>query len=439
MAASTSEVERRMREDWNRRAREDANYYVAFGRRDQDEAEFLASAADVVRGLEWEMKRLPKAPRRALEIGCGPGRLMRFLCRRFGEVHGVDVSDEMILLARERLKDLPNAHVRHCDGSGLSGFDDDWFDFVYSYAVFQHIPSKEVVFSYLAEARRVLKPEGILRCQINGLPETAARYDTWSGVRIGAAEVAGFARRNDFQLLAIEGASTQYLWTTWRKKPEGWAASLAGRRAETSVRIRRITNAHSSEPVAPNRGRFSSISLWMEGLPQDCDLNHLDITIGGRKAFGFYLGPPERDGLQQLNAALPPGLASGLQPVELTWLGAPLCAGVLRVVPPGPAVPRIVAVSDGIDLLSGTRIVTGSVKITIEEAGRPEEFRATIGGLPVRDIDIFCTDPLPPRHEINLRLPEGLPPGPQALEMWLGRRRLAPAWLEIDYSISKAT
>jgi len=28
-----------MREDWNRRAREDANYYVAFGRRDQGEAE----------------------------------------------------------------------------------------------------------------------------------------------------------------------------------------------------------------------------------------------------------------------------------------------------------------------------------------------------------------------------------------------------------------
>ena len=296
-----------------------------------------------------------------------------------------------------------------------------------------------MVFSYLAEARRVLKPEGILRCQINGLPETAARYDTWSGVRIGAGEVAEFARRNDFQLLAIEGASTQYMWTTWRKKPAGWAASLAGRRAETSVRIRRITNAHSSEPVAPNRGRFSSISLWMEGLPQDCDLNHLDIAIGGRKAFVSYLGAPESDGLQQLNAALPPGLASGLQPVELTWLGTSLCAGVLRVVPPGPAVPRIVAVSDGVDLLSGTRIVTGLVKITIEEAERPEEFRATIGGLPVRDIDIFRTDPVPPRHEINIRLPEGLPAGPQALEMWLGRRRFAPVGLEIDYSISKAT
>ena len=37
-----------MRADWNQRAREDAHYYVAFGGRDQDEAEFLATAADVL-------------------------------------------------------------------------------------------------------------------------------------------------------------------------------------------------------------------------------------------------------------------------------------------------------------------------------------------------------------------------------------------------------
>ena len=35
-----------MRADWNERAREDANYYVAFGRREQDDDEFFATAAD---------------------------------------------------------------------------------------------------------------------------------------------------------------------------------------------------------------------------------------------------------------------------------------------------------------------------------------------------------------------------------------------------------
>src|SRR5690349_288002 len=94
----------RMRSDWNERAGEDAYYYVAFGRREQDDEEFFATANDLIKGLELDLKRL-RSREAALEIGCGPGRLMRPLSRHFGEIHGVDVSDEMIRLARERLKD----------------------------------------------------------------------------------------------------------------------------------------------------------------------------------------------------------------------------------------------------------------------------------------------------------------------------------------------
>lgn len=438
-----SELDERMRQDWNQRAREDAHYYVAFGRRGQDDQEFFATAAEVVRSLELELKRLPRQANRrawrALEIGCGPGRLMRPMSRHFGEIHGVDVSDEMIRLAREKLRGIPHAHAHHNTGSDLAAFADESFELVYSYAVFQHIPSREVVFSYLAEARRVLKSGGLVRCQVNGLPETAARYDTWQGVRIPAAEVAAFAREHDFQLLALEGAGTQYLWTTWRKRAEGWARGLEALRPAAEARIRRITNAHSSEPAAPARGRFAAISLWVEALPEDCDLNHLEVRIGGRAGAATYIGPPEMDGLQQVNALLPAGIGTGMQPVELRWLGAALAPpGVLRVIAPPPAVPRVVALSDGIDLLSGTRIRTGSVKVALEEAARPQEFQATIDGLAVADIDIFCTDPLVPRHEINFRLPEGVAPGRRRLEMRLGARRFAPAWLEVEPATPEA-
>ena len=142
-----------MREDWNRRAREDAHYYVAFGGRDQDEAGFDATAADVLKNLEAELKRLPadanRRAWRALEIGCGPGRLMKPLSRHFGEIHGVDVSDEMIALARERLRGIPQAHVHATGGASLALFADESFDFVYTYAVFQHIPSRDVVLEYM--------------------------------------------------------------------------------------------------------------------------------------------------------------------------------------------------------------------------------------------------------------------------------------------------
>src|SRR5580700_758243 len=105
-----SSITDRMRADWNQRARDDAHYFVAFGGLDQDEAEFLATAADVLRSIEGQLKRLPSSDDRrtwrALEIGCGPGRLIKPLSGHFGEIHGVDVSDEMIRLARERLSDI---------------------------------------------------------------------------------------------------------------------------------------------------------------------------------------------------------------------------------------------------------------------------------------------------------------------------------------------
>ena len=45
------------------------------------------------------------------------------------------------------------------------------------------------------------------------------------------------------------------------------------------------------------------------------------------------------------------------------------------------------------------------MKVTIEEADRPERFSADLAGKPVTGIDIFCADPLPPRYEINFDVP----------------------------------
>src|ERR1041385_6588426 len=100
------EVLERMRADWNQRAGEDANYYVAFGRREQDDEEFFSTGSDIVQGLIWDLKRV-RGREAALEIGCGPGRLMRPLSQHFQEIHGVDVSDEMIRLAQARLRNTP--------------------------------------------------------------------------------------------------------------------------------------------------------------------------------------------------------------------------------------------------------------------------------------------------------------------------------------------
>lgn len=424
-----------MRDDWNRRAREDANYFVAFGRREQDDAEFFATAADVVRSLERELKRMPpgdKKGRCALEIGCGPGRLMRPMSRHFGEIHGVDVSDEMIRLAETRLDGLAQAHAHVTSGSDLALFASEMFDFVYSYAVFQHIPSRDVVFRYLEEARRVLKTGGLLRCQINGLPQTARQYDTWSGVRISAREVADFARDHDFQLLALEGVSTQYMWTTLRKRPDGWKDRLARRVPQGQVRVQGISNSFNSEPAVPARGRFACPCLWISGLEEDWDLNNLQVEFEGVRSDPSYLGPLETGGLQQLNVLFPPGIRTGMVPLRVLSSGDPVSApAAVRVIPPGPLVPRVISVTDGVDLLAATRIGSGYIKVILEEISSADGFQAAIEGRAVESIDAFCTDPLAPRFEVNFGIPAGVAPGPHLLEMSYGQRRFAPIPIEV--------
>jgi len=421
----------RMRADWNERAGEDANYYVAFGRREQEEAEFFSTGADVVRGLEMDLARFAGRGA-ALEIGCGPGRLMRPLSRHFQEIHGVDVSDAMIRLARERLRNTPNAFPHHSSGSDLKLFPDEKFDFVYSYAVFQHIPSDNVVFEYRREARRVLKTGGILRCQVNGLPPTAKKYDTWAGVRIAPEQIARFALDHDFQLLALEMIHTQYMWLTCRKRPAGLVRSLADRRPERSALVRSLCNAHTGEGVAPASGPLAALSLWVMNLPDECDLNHLSVTVDGHPARCEYIGAPPNDGVYQVNVRLPEGLRTGIVPVEVAWLGRPLCPTAwVRIIPPGPPVARLEKVTDGVNLLLDGRTESGSLKVTMMEVPNAQSFHATVDGMAVRETDSFCTDPILRRFEFNFRMPAGVGPGTHLLRLAIGKRDFPPMPIEV--------
>jgi SAM-dependent methyltransferase len=417
-------VSERMRADWNERAREDAHYYVAFGGRDQDEAGFLATAADVFPYIETQLKRLPaKANRRAwraLEIGCGPGRLMKPLSRHFGEIHGVDVSDEMIRLARQRLADIPHAHFHATNGASLAQFADESFDFVYSYAVFQHIPSRDVVLEYMCEVRRVLKPGGIFHGQFNGLAH-GNDTNTWSGVVFSAEDIRAFTRTNGLQLLNLEGEHTQYMWTTWR-------SPLAAPHTESPPRIRRITNTDTGEPLIPRRGRRIALSIWVEHLPADCDLNNLAVLADGAPGLPIYVGPPDSKGLQQVNAWLPDGVRTGLVPVELRANGEPLCPPAMaRIIPSGPPVPRIASVTDGINLVQQNATTTGTLKVQIEEVNSPDSISASVDDRPVVSLDILRIDPRPPRHELNIELPRDLSTGPHELQIHVGPRRVLRA------------
>ncbi len=425
MSDSENSVSERMRADWNQRAREDAHYYVAFGGRDQEEADFLATAADVLRSIETQLRRLPahanRRAWRALEIGCGPGRLVKPLSRHFGEIHGVDVSDEMIRLARERLADIPHAHFHATNGANLAQFADDSFDFIYSYAVFQHIPSRDVVLEYMREIARVLKPGGVFHGQFSGLAHSGD-INTWTGVVFSAADIRAFTRENGLQLLHLDGEHTQYMWTTWKKgRPAASASDLP-------CAIHRIANYYTSEALIPQRGRLAALSMLIEHLPADCDLNNLDVLMEGELALPIYVGPVDSSGLQQVNAWLPDSIRTGLVTVEVSSNGRPLCPpAIARIVPSGPLVPRIVSVTDGVNLVQENATSTGLLKIQLEEVSSPDSVSAAVDDQPVARLAILRTDPRPPRYELNVELPKGLAPGQHTLQVRVGRRRVLQA------------
>ncbi len=402
----------------------DASYYVAYGRRGQSDAEFLASATVVVNELEAELGRLKAEERgnwRALEIGCGSGRLMRPMSRHFLEIHGVDVASDSIRQARENLQDLPHAHPREIHGTSLEDFADQSFDFVYSFALFPYIPSQELVIAFLREIHRVLRTGGLVRLQFNG---SAGQ----SGASFSSHELLEFAQSHDFQVLALDGVSTQSMWTTWRKQPAGWSAGLEQQIAALGdtlpVKIHKITNAYSFEPVAPCRGRFAAISIRAENLPPDAGLNHLRATIGNSLGTITSIGAADRGGWQRIRVDLPELEATGLLPVQLFWLDRPLSKpATLRVIPPGPSIPRIVA--------APRRVDNRRVALTLEEIARPFDIEVWMGGHPVEDVEKICTDPRPQRYQVNFRLPEEIGPGLHHIKLNIGRRKLPPIPVEV--------
>ncbi len=92
-----------------------------------------------------------------LDLGCGNGRFYELIKDRT-KYFGLDNSEELINLARKR---YPEADFKKGDALNIP-FPDNYFDKVFSVSVLHHIPSKKLRKEFLKEAKRVLKPRGVL-------------------------------------------------------------------------------------------------------------------------------------------------------------------------------------------------------------------------------------------------------------------------------------
>jgi len=213
-----------MRQDWDDRARENARYYVATGSREWTDEAFFASGEqavkeDILTDMENICQGREPGKMKVLEIGCGAGRITRALSKIFGEIHAVDVSGEMVARAKQALADRPNVHLYQNNGCDLTVIPNGEYDFAYSNIVFQHIPSREVIETYVTEVNRLLRKGSLFKFQVQGDVTVKGKADdTWLGVSYSESDARAMAERTNFEFRYNYGAGEQYFWLWFFKK-----------------------------------------------------------------------------------------------------------------------------------------------------------------------------------------------------------------------------
>jgi SAM-dependent methyltransferase len=230
-----------MRRFWDARAREDAFYFVdnQLRYRDPDIERFWAGGRDALDRM-LELLDITIAPDAAIvEIGCGVGRITRFLAARGGQVRAIDVSETMLQQARRLNPELENVEWILGDGRSLAPIETDSADVCHSFVVFQHIPDPAITLGYVREMGRVLRTGGIAFFQISNEPEIHRRraiswrlrfsvlsrlgraprgqsHPAWRGSSIDLDELRAVARDAGLQTERIVGTGSQYCFVLLR-------------------------------------------------------------------------------------------------------------------------------------------------------------------------------------------------------------------------------
>jgi spore maturation protein CgeB len=163
----------KMRDDWDRRVTFDYRFWMSEAHASDDlmwesgerDSSILLEGVDAV------------TPELVVEIGCGVGRLLRSVSKRFKKIVGIDVSSQAIARAREFLEDCNNVELRVGDGFSLD-IEDKAAGLVYSFAALSSVPVR-VWASYILEMNRILADDGIVRLQLYlGAPQQVCEADT---------------------------------------------------------------------------------------------------------------------------------------------------------------------------------------------------------------------------------------------------------------------
>lgn len=103
--------------------------------------------------LEFDCIKNYIKDKKVLEAGCGTGLILQRISKLASEHHGIDISEGMLLLAKEKGLNVKQASVTEMP------FEDNYFDVVCSFKVLPHV---ENIRQAIKEMNRVTKPGGVL-------------------------------------------------------------------------------------------------------------------------------------------------------------------------------------------------------------------------------------------------------------------------------------
>lgn len=105
---------------------------------------------------DFLLQYVPAKCGNALEIGCGTGAFARQLTGRCRHVIGIDLSAEMIRVARSRSDRFENLEFELADAMNWK-FTQSHFDFICSIATLHHLEQREL----LPKIKDALRPRGV--------------------------------------------------------------------------------------------------------------------------------------------------------------------------------------------------------------------------------------------------------------------------------------
>lgn len=234
---------------------------------------------------------LPASRRRALDFGCGVGRLTQALADHADAVVGLDVAPSMVAHARRYNRHGDRVDYRVQAAPPLDGLADRSIDLVYTGRVLQHI-DPEYSRAYIGELARVVAPGGFLSFDVPG------RWLDTPAMPGGALSPGAYRAALDV-VLHDSGDGFRADVTVMNASPVPWSAGVAinaGNRWLTrdgTVVVADDQRAAVGLPLGPGQLTRVTIAIPRPVAP-NAEVLEIDLVHEGVTWFGWQGSTPAR-------------------------------------------------------------------------------------------------------------------------------------------------